>query len=43
LMPRWVSFKSYAETDEDFMGLNYIAVHESRPDIIRKLERTMRE
>jgi FkbM family methyltransferase len=43
LMPRWVSFKSYAETDEDFMGLNYIAVHESRPDIIRKLDRTMRE
>jgi FkbM family methyltransferase len=34
LYPEGVAFKPYAYEDEDFLGPNYIACHESRADII---------
>lgn len=35
--PKGVLFKSYEQSDEDFLGLTYIACHTARPDLIETL------
>ena len=37
LYPEGVAFKPYELTDEDFIGPNYVACHQRRPDIIAAL------
>jgi FkbM family methyltransferase len=39
IYPRRVDFKPYALADEDFRGLNYLAVRRSREDLITRLSR----
>lgn len=38
LLQDGVDFKTYGLTDEDFKGPNYVAVHESKTDIISKIQ-----
>ncbi|SCX79220.1 FkbM family methyltransferase [Thiohalorhabdus denitrificans] len=38
LYPYGVAFKKYTPSDEDFKGPNYVAVHESRPETIKRLQ-----
>lgn len=38
LSPDGVDFRTYGLLDEDFKGPNYVAVHDSLPDIIKELQ-----
>lgn len=40
LSPNGVDFKTYGLLDEDFKGPNYVAVHNSSPDIISEIQVT---